>query len=100
MGNGPEFGGESRFVRSPEVLWRQSADVLLVRTLSDSDVIELGGSAVLLWLALLEPATADQLIAELADVVGAPVNVVARDVRVALTALEQRGLVVRLEGAP
>lgn len=93
------MGGESRYVRAPGVLWRQSADVMLVRTVSDPDILELSGTGLLLWLALVEPATAAELAADLADAVGAPVSVVARDVRAALTGLEQRGLVARREGA-
>ncbi len=107
MGNGPaatistgaDLDGESRFVRAPDVLWRQSADVVLIRTLSDPTVIELGGTGVLLWLALVEPVTARELAAELAEVLGAPADVVTADVHRALADLVHRGFVTRFEEA-
>ncbi len=48
----------SRFVRAPEVLWRQLDSVVLVRTVADPEVVELFGTGVLLWVALVEPVTA------------------------------------------
>lgn len=92
-----DFDHESCFVRAPEVLWRQLADVILVRTVADPGIVELSGTGVLLWVALVEPVTAGELATELADVVGAPVEVVARDVRTALADLVQRGVVTQLE---
>jgi hypothetical protein len=88
---------EGLFVRAPEVLWRQLVGVILIRTVADPEIIELFGTAVLLWLALAEPISAGELATELAAVVGAPVDLVARDVRTALTDLMQRGVVTRLE---
>lgn len=90
---------ESRFIRAPEVLWRQLDDVVLVRTVANPEVVELIGTGVLLWVALVEPITADELATELAAVVGAPVEVVARDVLTALADLVQRGVVTQLDVA-
>jgi hypothetical protein len=92
-----DFDHDSRFVRAPEVLWRQLADVILVRTVADSEIVELCGTGVLLWVALVEPVTAGELATDVAAVVGAPVDVVARDVRTALADLVHRGLVTQLE---
>lgn len=89
----------ARFVRTAGVLWRQSADVVLVRSISDPEIIELGGTAVLLWLALVQPVSGGELVADLAEVTGASVDVVAADVGTALTQLERRGLVARLPEA-
>jgi hypothetical protein len=57
VGNG---SNEDRFVRAPGVLWRRSADVVLARTVADPGIIELGGTGVLLWLALVEPLISSQ----------------------------------------
>ena len=51
---------ERRFVRAPEVLWRQVADLILLRTVADPEIAQLSGTGVLLWLALVEPP-ADQV---------------------------------------
>jgi hypothetical protein len=75
-------------------LWRELAGVTLVRTVDLPEVIELWGTGVLLWAALVEPATADELAAELAALVGTPVDVVTDDVRHALADLVRRGVVV------
>jgi hypothetical protein len=88
-----DFDHKNRFVRVSEVLWRQVGGVILVRTVADPEVVELFGTGVLLWLALLEPITAGELGAELATLLGAPADVVARDVRTALADLVHRGLV-------
>ncbi|MCA1842384.1 MAG: PqqD family protein [Actinobacteria bacterium] len=87
---------ESRFVRNPAALWRQTAGVVLVRTVDDPEIVELSGTGVLLWLALSDPVTGGDLATELAAVVGAASDVVARDVARALTELARRGLVVQL----
>jgi hypothetical protein len=91
-----DFDPGSRFVRAREVLWRQLADATLVRTVADPEIVELRGTGVLLWLALVEPVTAGDLAMELAAVIGAPVDVVAPDVRAALADLIHRGLVTQL----
>src|SRR5437660_567463 len=90
-----DFDRESRFVRAPEVLWRQVAGVVLLRTVAEAEIVELSGTGLLLWLGLVEPITAGELAAELAAVAGAPVDVVAGDVRRALTDLVRRGFVTQ-----
>jgi hypothetical protein len=92
-----EFDQEHRFVRTPTVLWRQLARTVLLRTVTEPEIIELSGASVLLWLALAQPASAGELAADLSAVVGAPVEVVARDLGPVLTDLMQRGLVARLD---
>ena len=94
-----DFDHKIRFARAPEVLWRQLAGVILIRTVADPGIVELSGTGVLLWLALVEPVTAGELATELADVVGAPADAVVRDVGTALADLVQRGLVIQLEVA-
>ena len=69
----------------------------LVRTVDDPEVVELWGSGVLLWAALVEPVTADELASDLAAVAGAPVDLVVRDVHDALTDLLHRGVVKKFE---
>jgi len=94
-----DFGHEDRFVRAPSVLWRQLGRTVLLRTVTEPELVELSGSSVLLWLALARPASAGELASDLSAVVGAPVQVVARDLRPALTDLMQRGFVARLDTA-
>jgi hypothetical protein len=72
------------------------ADAVLVRTVADPEIVELNGSGVLLWTALIEPLTPGELARELSVVADAPFDVVARDVRTALTDLVRRGLVTKL----
>jgi len=86
---------ESSFVRAPEVLWRQVAGVILIRTVAEPEIVELSGTGVLLWLALVEPITAGELATELAAVMGAPGDVVVGDVRTALADLVHRGFVTQ-----
>jgi coenzyme PQQ synthesis protein D (PqqD) len=85
------------FVRAQESLWRQLAGVTLVRTVDNPEVVELWGTGLLLWAALVEPVTADELASDLAALVDAPLDVVARDVREALADLVRRGVVMQLE---
>ena len=68
----------------------------LVRTVDVSEIAQLSGTGVLLWAALVEPITADELATDLAAVVGGPLDLVARDVRAALADLVRRGLVTQL----
>jgi len=96
VGTTPDFDPDARFVRAPEVLWRQLADATLARTVANPEIVELRGTGVLLWMALVEPVTARALARELAAAVGAPADVVAHDVRAALADLVHRGLVTRL----
>ena len=81
------------------MLWRQLTGVTLVRTVADPEIVELCGTGVLLWMALVEPVTAGELATELAAVVGTPVDVVTPDVRTALADLVHRGVVTQLEVA-
>jgi len=97
-GRAPDFGHKVRFVRARESLWRELAGVTLVRTVDDSEVVELWGTGTLLWTALAEPVTLDELALALAAVVDAPPDVVARDVRGALTDLVNRRVVKQSEG--
>jgi hypothetical protein len=95
----PDFGHGVRFVRAPESLWRDLPGVSLVRTVEDPEVVELWGSGVLVWAALVEPVTAIELAFDLAAVLGAPLDVVGRDVDTALTDLVHRGVAMRLDEA-
>ena len=94
-----DFDHGNHFVRAPEVLWRQVADRILVRTVADPEIVELFGTGVFLWVALVEPVTAGELARELAAVVGAPADVVIRDLRIALADLVHRGVATQHEVA-
>jgi hypothetical protein len=75
------------------------AGVILVRTVADPEILELSGTATLLWIALAEPITADELATELATVVRASLECVAPDVHTALADLVHRGVVTQLKVA-
>jgi hypothetical protein len=92
-GSDSGLDSERRFVRAPDALWRQVGDVVLVRTVSHPEIVELFGTGVLLWLGLLQPTTAAALATELAAVVEVPVEVVTPDVVAALADLVRRGVV-------
>lgn len=92
-----EFNDDGRFIRAQDSLWRQFADVTLVRTVGNPEVVELWGTGALLWTVLIEPVSVNELASDLASVVDAPLDVVTRDVHNALTELVRRGLVMQLE---
>jgi hypothetical protein len=96
-GVGVDLDPEALLVRSPEALWRQAGRVILVRTVSDPEIVELFDTGVLLWLALAEPINVSELALELAAVVGVPVEVVAPDVRAAAADLLRRGVVRQVQ---
>ena len=106
VGNGATGGEPSsgldpdrRFVRAPDALWRQVGAVILVRTVSHPEIVELSGTGVLLWLGLLQPTTANELATEVGAAVEVPVEVVASDVLAALGDLVRRGVVTQFEEA-
>ena len=81
-----EAGG--RHLRARGVLWHSGPDVVIVRNRDDPDnqLIGLAGGARLLWLALEQPATAE----EVATALTAP----AAEVEQALEMLRQHRLVI------
>ena len=61
---------EPVYSRLPEVVWRIGPDRVLVHpvgALPESEVKELLGPVALVWLALDEPCTADELVNRLSD---------------------------------
>lgn len=95
--NAADLDPEALIVRSPDSLWRHAGRVILVRTVSDPEIVELFDTGVLIWLALAEPITASELALEMAAVVGVPVEVVAPDVRAAAVDLLRRGFVTQVQ---
>jgi hypothetical protein len=56
---------DAKLVRARDVLWRSGPDVVLIRRVDDPDdrILEIAGGARLLWLALGDTATVDELAA-------------------------------------
>lgn len=82
--------GGRRHVRADHVVWRCGPDRVLLRNLDDRvDRVctELFGAAALVWLALDEPATDDELSSRLSE------SAQSADWRAGLTQLRDHGLV-------
>jgi DNA-binding transcriptional ArsR family regulator len=82
-----------RFARVPGVVWRLAPDRVLVRVVGGriDGARDLLGGAVLVWLALDEPRTVDDLSAQLGACEMPP-----DDIGMALAALADSGLVVEV----
>lgn len=74
-------------VRRAGVLWRHTADKVLIRRRGRDDLVVLAGTGAELWDALAEPATVADLAAVLAARHDAAVDVVAADIAAALAEL-------------
>lgn len=85
--------GGTTYGRADEVVTRQSDGVVLVLPIDRAEVSVLEGVTALVWAALDDPASADDLAEQLRD--QAPIDVdVTRDVVVALGQLTEAGLLV------
>ena len=79
---------DSRYCRSPHVLWRRSLDAVVLlplgpalddRALAGGEPLAIGGSGPAVWALLTEARTADEMAARLAANHGADPVVVAAD---------------------
>lgn len=89
---GPEPGRHHRYVRASDVLWRRTAATVVLLAAGDDEVVELAGTAVALWETLVEPASVEEVTAQLAAQFGVTAGVVAGDVASAVGDLVRRGV--------
>lgn len=59
-----------RYRRRPEALWRRSLDSVLVLLPGEAEIIRIAGGGVVVWLALEEARSIDELVADVADAFG------------------------------
>lgn len=83
----------SRWARRPEVLWRATADRVLLLTPAADDVVTVSGPGVAVWLLLAEPQPFDDLVAHLAELYAVEAARVAADLGPLLADLTDRQLV-------
>ena len=79
--------------RAPEALWRRSGDRRILMGASTENVVVLEGTGGPIWDALEQPASEDDLVAELSDRFGVGAEDVRREVASFLTELRSVGLV-------
>lgn len=86
---------DARWSRSPDALWRSTLDavVLLSAARSDTDPLVVDGPGVQLWDIIEEPATLDEIVAELSETFDGEPDVMARDISGLLERLREEGLV-------
>jgi hypothetical protein len=85
------------YVRATDVLWRRASGTILLLSVRDGDMFELGGTAVALWDTLAVPVTLDQAASMLAERFGVAVDAVASDIGTAVQDLVRRGVVDTIE---
>jgi hypothetical protein len=81
------------------VLWRRTADRVLLLPATEGELVSLTGTGVVLWDLLAEPTDADELCRTLASVYGADPRIVATDIAPVLEDLTARRLILS-EGTP
>lgn len=79
-------------VRSPDVLWHRTSRRILV-SLPAGATVELHGVEALVWEALAQPGTVDELVDDLAAAFDRPAPVVRADVTPLLDELVRAGAV-------
>ena len=85
----------SRWVRSPQVLWRRTTGSVLLLRADGGEAVSLTGPGVFLWELLEEPLSTDEAVAIVSDAYGVEPVVVAADIDQVLAELVDRGLVDR-----
>lgn len=85
-----------RYRRRPEALWRRSLDSVLVLRPGDDEVTRIGGSGLVVWLALDEARSTDELARELSEAFDEMPVDIASDIRTAVDELLARGCVEEL----
>ncbi len=78
--------------RAPEALWRRSGDRRILMGPSTEDVLVVEGTGGPIWDALEQPASDDDLVAELSDRFGVRAEDVRGGVASFLTELRSVGL--------
>lgn len=84
----------TRLVRSSATLWRAGPFGQVLLAPGDAEPYALTPTAALLWDALVDPVTAEDLAADLAAAFGTSPDVVAADIAPLLAAWRASGAVV------
>lgn len=84
----------TRLVRSSATLWRAGPFGQVLLAPGDDEPHALTGTAAVLWDALAEPVTPDDLAIDLAAAFGADADTVAADIAPLLAAWRSSGAVV------
>ena len=84
-------------LRRADVLWRATLDGVLVRPVGATEVVKLAGTGRALWAALDEPASFDELCAQLAAAHRADEATVAADLGPVIDDLVSRGVLERID---
>lgn len=82
-----------RWARADQVLWRHSLGELVA--LGDGEPVRLNATCAALWERLAEPATTDELTADLAHRFGVDPEAIDAEVSAVLRHLADLGLVTR-----
>jgi hypothetical protein len=89
----PEDATKWRIRPPDEVAWREVADEVIILDLRTSMYWTLNGSASVLWMALAEGATLEELAQRLAEEFDLEPDVAAHDSALFLTSCQEQGLV-------
>jgi hypothetical protein len=92
-GEGETSPVTTSYQRAPDVLWRRTADRVLLAPPGEGEMVSLSGTGVALWELLAEPSDLDRLATRLAVAYRADEHVVAMDVLPVLRDLARRGFV-------
>ena len=76
-----------------DVLWRRTADTVVIRRRGNDELVVLAGTGADLWDSLAEPSSVGDVAAALAEEFGAELPVVRNDVERAVADLIERGVV-------
>jgi len=83
--------------RVTQVLWRRTADRVMLLPVPEGELISLSGTGVVLWDLLAAPASEQDLASTLAQVFGEAPERVAADIRPVLDDLVERRLIETVE---
>ena len=83
----------SRWIRRRDVIWRRTADAVLVLPLDADEPFALAGSGPMVWDLLERPLAPDDIAPRLARSTGANVQVIADQLATLLADLARRGAV-------
>ena len=82
-----------RWQRSTDVVWRQTADRVLLLHVDAPEPVVVAGPGPLLWDLLKDPASLEDLAAGLSEAYKMPAERIAWDIEPVLAELTRQGLV-------
>lgn len=84
-----------RWQRRPDVLWRHSGQLVVLKHVEQDDFVTLASSGLALWLALETPGTLPEVASRIAEVFDVEPAGVEADITPVLADLERRHFVER-----